>query len=98
MSPDGRIHHAIISAILERGHAPDLQELAAALGVDAAEAQRALRGLAEEHGVVLHPDGRTIWVAHPFSLSPANVWVAAKDRGFWAPCLWCAFGVAALAG
>lgn len=98
MSPDGRVHHAIIAAILERGHAPDLGELGAALGVDAAEAARALRSLADEHGVVLHPDGRTIWVAHPFSLSPSTVWVAAKERGFWAPCLWCAFGIAALAG
>jgi hypothetical protein len=38
-----------------------------------------------------------IWIAHPFSSSPTATWVEVDDgRGWWAPCLWCALGIAVL--
>src|SRR5262249_31700123 len=32
-----------------------------------------------------------------FSASPTGVWVQGTERGWWAPCLWCAMGIAVLA-
>ena len=53
------------------------------------------------HGVALQPHVREPWISHPFSLTPTINLIAAatqEPRGWWAPCVWCAFGVAALAG
>ena len=83
----GRLHHQIVKSFVDRGHPPRLGEL------DAAH----LDELAAAHGVVLHPGTRAIWIAHPFSASPTAVWVDRGDRGWWAPCLWCAFGIVTLA-
>jgi hypothetical protein len=81
------VHHAIIKSFIDHGHAPALP----------ANAEPALHELAAQHGVVLHPGTTSIWIAHPFSASPTAVWVQARDRGWWAPCMWCALGVCALA-
>jgi hypothetical protein len=34
-------------------------------------------------------------VVHPFSLYPSACWVETPERGYWATCLYCAFGIAA---
>ena len=34
-------------------------------------------------------------VEHPFSLSPAATWIQQGEQGWWAPCIWCGFGIAA---
>jgi hypothetical protein len=46
---------------------------------------------------VLHPSTTDVWIAHPFSLSPTAVAVATETMTWWAPCLWCAGGIVALA-
>jgi hypothetical protein len=38
------------------------------------------------------------WVVHPFSLTPTINWIEGRRAGWWAPCIWCALGVAALVG
>ena len=85
------------SAILiDDGFAPDiarLQELVAAEPTSVAEA---LKRLEASHGVVCHPRHASPWVIHPFSLSPTATWVQGDQRGWWAPCIRCALGVAAL--
>lgn len=87
----------MISSFVDRGRPPVLAELARAVGVPLEEAAAALRRLHDGHGLVLHPESTDVWIAHPFSASPTSVWVAAGARGWWAPCLWCAAGIAALA-
>jgi hypothetical protein len=57
-----------------------------------------LRGLAAIHGVVLHPHACEPWVVHPFSVTPTLHWIEGNNSGWWAPCVWCALGVATLAG
>ncbi len=103
MTPDdealaGRIHHLIIRGLLDTGAAPFTGEMADALGLTAAEIEAGLKTLHEIHGLVLHPDRCEPWIVHPFALSPSATWVKGREHGWWAPCLWCAFGVAALAG
>ncbi len=72
--------------------------MATAFGCSEAEVETGLRLLSDIHGVVLHPHTPEPWVIHPFSLSPTATWVAKGKGGWWAPCLWCAFGAATLAG
>jgi hypothetical protein len=92
------VHSAIIRALLNTGRCPANGELQSALGVSASGLVALLRELEALHGVVLHPHCPEPWVIHPFSITPTATWVQAKDRGWWAPCLWCAFGIATLAG
>jgi hypothetical protein len=93
---DSRVHQAVLRSIIDRGRAPTLSGIADAVGVSLDDAAAALHRLHGNHGLVLHPGSTAVWIAHPFSLSPTAVWVAAGARGWWAPCLWCAFGIAAL--
>ena len=110
---DGRVHHEVLSTFARLGRPPSLDELARALAVPHGDAAAALRRLHDGHGLVLHPGSAEVWIAHPFSASPTAAWVAAADasagaaagpsaagagvRGWWAPCMWCASGVIALA-
>jgi hypothetical protein len=62
------------------------------------EVQRALRSLADRHGVVLHTHVCEPWVIHPFYASPTATRVECGNRGWWATCMWCACGIATLVG
>lgn len=97
MPSNGLVHHGILRSFVERGRPPSLDELADELAAPADVVAGALRRLEAEHGVVLHPGSTEVWIAHPFSASPTGVWVSDGDRGWWAPCLWCAMGIAVLA-
>jgi len=95
---DGRVHAAILRTVVERGFAPGVDELAAGLGVDAGAIAASLARLVDNHAVVLQPGRLEPWIVHPFALSPTTVWVEGRDRGWWAPCMWCALGIGALVG
>ena len=95
---DSSLHHAIISSFLDRQRPPTTRELAARFRCDEATARRGLRALAENHGVVLHPNTDEIWVAHPFSAAPTTCVVSVGARKWWGNCAWCSLGLAHLAG
>ena len=89
--------------IAERGHAPSNAELAAAAGVDVASAEASLQRLHDTHSLLLHPHKCAPWVVHPFALSAGSCWVdvgayRGPELGYWANCLWCAFGIVAATG
>lgn len=97
------VHHAFVGPLLREGKAPTRQIVADALHADLAEVDAALAALEASHSVVLDPHSGEPWVLHPFSLTPTATWVAQTPAGqdalgWWAPCLWCAFGIASLAG
>lgn len=92
------LHHRIIRDLLDTGRCPANPELASCLQISEAELEARFRSLEATHGIVLHPDRAAPWVIHPFSLTPTATWVETTDRGWWAPCLWCALGIATLAG
>ena len=94
---DQRVHHAVIEAIVA-GTPRDTVALARATGAPVPDVEASLQNLADAHALVLHPGSGDVWVAHPFSCSPTATWVALGDRGWWAPCLWCAFGIEVLVG
>src|SRR5258707_785686 len=95
---DAEVHHAFIDQLRRTGRAPSRHEVSAALARPVDDIEQALRRLSASHGVVLHPHVCEPWVIHPFSLSPTATWVQQGERGWWAPCIWCGFGIAALAG
>ncbi len=92
------VHFGLISGLIAQGVCPTNGELAAEFGVSAADVERGLRELAEMHGVVLHPHVCEPWIVHPFSTTPTMHWVENGRLGWWAPCTWCALGIATLVG
>jgi hypothetical protein len=93
-----RVHHAFIAPLQRLGRPPAYDEVRRELDLSEVELDTALHDLADRHGVVLHPHRAEPWILHPFSLSPTATWVEHGSRGWWAPCIWCACGVVALAG
>ena len=93
-----RAHHVIIRTLIDSGAWPSNAELQRMIGVDEATLRDALRELEEIHGVALHPSDGAPWVIHPFSSTPTGTYVEGRRHGWWAPCLWCGLGVAALVG
>jgi hypothetical protein len=98
MEHEWPVHHALVDTILRTGASPSFGELQARFALSASDLTEAIRRLEAAHGVVLHPGTVEPWIVHPFALSPSATWVAGEGRGWWAPCMWCALGVAALAG
>ncbi len=92
------LHHAIIKSIVDHGYAPTVDELARRFDCASGDAAGALQRLADDHGVVLHPNSARIWVAHPFSLAPTVFVVRQGERDWWGNCAWCSLGIAALLG
>ena len=89
--------------IAERGRAPSNAELAADAGTDEAAIEAGLQRLHGSHCLLLHPHKCMPWVVHPFAMSAGSCWVdvgehLAPERGYWANCLYCAFGIAAATG
>ena len=82
------VHYRYVDPLLATGRIPNSREVAERLGVPIEEVQRALRSLADTHGVVLHTHVCEPWIIHPFSASPTATWVESGDRGWWATCMW----------
>jgi len=90
------LHYTIIKFIIDDGYAPEVDELARLFETGEDNIITALRTLADDHGVVLHPNSARIWVIHPFSLAPTNFLVHTANKEWWGNCAWCSLGVAAL--
>lgn len=93
-----QLHYELIRGFLATGACPTNDDLATSLGISHSEVEERLRALSGIHGVVLHPYAPVPWVVHPFSATPTINWLEGRDGGWWAPCVWCAFGIATLAG
>lgn len=90
-----RVRGELTRQIAERGYTPSNDELASAVCCSSKEIEDALLALQSSHSLLLHPHKVEPWVVHPFALYPASCWVQIGSRGYWATCLYCAFGVAA---
>jgi Alkylmercury lyase len=94
---DTALHFHIVQGLLKDGFAPSELSLSKLADVEPAAVRAGLKRLEANHGIVCHPGTSTPWVVHPFSLTPTATWVQGSKRGWWAPCIWCALGVATLA-
>lgn len=95
IEPDHEVRGALTRFIAAHGFAPATAELALATGLSEGETQDSLIRLADAKAILLHPNTAKPWVVHPFSLSPSSCWVETQQRGYWASCLYCGFGIAA---
>jgi hypothetical protein len=93
-----RLHYELMHGLIESGACPSNPELADRLGLSLSGVEDLLRQLSEIHGVVLHPHVCKPWIIHPFSLTPTINWIESERGSWWAPCVWCALGVATLVG
>lgn len=97
-SLDSAIHYHLVRGLIDDGFAPGIAKLQELVATELPSVLEALKRLEASHSIVCHPDHAAPWVIHPFSLSPTATWVQAGQRGWWAPCIWCALGVATLVG
>jgi Alkylmercury lyase len=95
---ESAIHYHLVRGLIDEGFAPDRVRLQQLVHAEPAAVAQALKRLEASHSLVCHPGDGTPWVIHPFSLSPTATWVQGSHRGWWAPCIWCALGVATLVG
>lgn len=93
-----QVRTELTRAIAELGHAPSNDELANRAGLPTSVVEEALCALHGAHALLLHPGKTEPWAVHPFALSPGSCWVEAGDKGYWANCVYCAFGIAAALG
>ena len=92
------VHYRLVRGIVENSSFPSNPELASRMDLPVTEIERLLRLLSGIHGVVLHPHVCEPWIVHPFSSTPTIHWIEGERGAWWAPCVWCAFGVAAVVG
>ena len=95
-SLDTKLHYHIVRQLIDDGFAPSPSKLGQLTGVDSEAVAVALKRLEQSHSIVCHPGTAALWVVHPFSLTPTATWVQGRRRGWWAPCIWCALGIATL--
>ncbi len=92
-----RLHYELVYGLIHRGVCPTNSEISASLRSSVPEVESLLLKLEAIHGVVLHPHACEPWVVHPVSTTPTLNWVEGRHASWWAPCIWCAFGIATLA-
>ena len=98
MSPfQRRVRAAVYAWFRDEAGAPSIEDLACALGVPRDDVAMALRGLADEHCLVLNRDGG-VWMAHPFSATGTDCVVQVGDRRWFANCAWDALAILAVMG
>jgi hypothetical protein len=96
LSPqDRQLRGALTRMIAQLGFAPSNGQLATALKATEGEVEAGLRRLHDAHALLLHPHRCEPWAVHPFALSPGSCWVETASGGWWANCVYCAFGIAA---
>jgi hypothetical protein len=93
-----QLHYELIHGLIETGICPTNANLAQTLGASETALEEQLCSLADIHGVVLHSHSCRPWIIHPFSLTPTLNWIEGPKKSWWAPCIWCALGVATLVG
>jgi hypothetical protein len=91
----GMLRLKLARAIAADGRAPSNAALAQLAGCGTGEVEAGLNELAALNGLLLHPHKCKPWAVHPFALAPGSCWVKTEARGYWANCLYCAFGIAA---
>jgi len=101
------VRQAIYTSMVESGVVPTPADVALACAISDARVETMFRALADAHVIVLQPGSTKLWAAPPFSAVPSGFTVRARvisaaeadtrprDRSWFAPCAWDAFGIPA---
>lgn len=95
---DWAVRTEVYRVFAERGTAPAVDELAAAVGTTAHEIRTSLVRLFEVHEIASRPGGDGVWMANPFSGVPTEYPVETPTMTCFANCAWDALGVPAVLG
>ena len=95
-SDDQRVRLAIYQHLVDTGTAPTTDVLVGILGMSREELGLSLHRLNCSHALVLQPDTKEIWMAHPFSAVPTPYPVKTSEITYYANCAWDALGIPAL--
>ena len=82
------VRAAEYSSFVDDGVPPTIDALSLALRFGHNEVACALQALADEHCLVLMPDGESIWMAHLFSGIESDFVVRCGGRRWFANCVW----------
>ena len=80
---------------VELGHAPTVDDIAAATGTTPDDVWSGWQRLHDDHALVLQSHTRELRMANPFSAVPTAYRVLADGRWWYANCAWDALGVCA---
>ena len=89
------IRNHLYASFVHDGSAQTPAEAAAALGLDAADAEAAFSRLHDAHALVLEPESTRIRMLNPFSAVPTPHRVEAGGRTWFANCAWDSLGIPA---
>jgi hypothetical protein len=92
------VRAAVYRHLLDTGSAPSAEDLAVVLDAPPDTVRSALRALADDHALVLQPDGASIRMAHPFSGVATDASVAIGARTWFANCVWDGLSIIGLLG
>jgi Alkylmercury lyase len=92
------VRAAVYRHFLDTGGAPSPEDLAVGLHASVDTVRSALQTLADDHALVLLPDGESIRMAHPFSGVATDSVVTIGDRTWFANCVWDGFAIVGLLG
>jgi hypothetical protein len=93
---DWAVRAEIYRVFGERGSAPPVGELAAAVGSTEHQIRTALQRLFAAHEIAPRANGDGVWMANPFSAVPTGYPVETPHMSCWANCAWDALGVPAI--
>jgi hypothetical protein len=92
------VRAAVYASFRVKSQVPTPDVLAEVTGSARTEVISALRALANEHCLVLLPDGESIRMAHPFSGVETDFLVTRGDHRWFANCVWDGLSILALFG
>ena len=95
MNPDIALKLAVYEFTAEHARVPTVAELAARVGITAAEVRAGYERLFADRVLVLEADGETIRMAPPFSGIATQHVVVTGGKEFFANCAWDSFGILA---
>lgn len=95
-SADWALRAAVYRHFVDHGEAPSIAGLAASLHRDEDSVRQSLERLEAAHVLVLTPETRQLWMAHPFSAVPTSYPVETSGLRYWANCAWDALAIPSL--
>lgn len=93
---DWAVRTRIYQSFAQRGQAPVVPEIAAAVGGTEHTVREALQHLYVAHEIAPLAKGDGVWMANPFSATPTDYPVETPTMTCYAPCAWDALGVPAI--
>jgi hypothetical protein len=73
-------------------------DIAKQIDIPLSQVAASLHRLAEAHMLVLQPSSGEVLMANPFSAVPTAFRVEAREKAWWANCIWDGLGVCAMVG